>query len=144
MKHLKLRGKCTIIVVTTIVRFSTEESLETCGSIIFTNLVYSFQYPICKEKTVVSEAFQSPPWKWKWTYSRDTSKHYWELRCCHAHYNNAALPRSLLALIKKKKEEKKKASNSLNCVSAFSTQWVSRSNKLWKYSINIYEIQHVK
>lgn len=59
VKHLKLHGKCTIIVVTTIVRFSTEESLETCGSIIFTNRVYSFQYPICKEKTVVSDAFWS-------------------------------------------------------------------------------------
>lgn len=58
VKHLKLHGKCTIIVVTTIVRFSTEESLETCGSIIFTNRAYSFQYPICKEKTPVSDAFQ--------------------------------------------------------------------------------------
>lgn len=58
VKHLKLHGKCTIIVVTTIVRFSTEESLETCRSIIFTNRVYSFQYPICKEKAVVSDAFQ--------------------------------------------------------------------------------------
>lgn len=33
--------------------------METCGSIIFTNRVYSFQYPICKEKIVVSGAF--PP-----------------------------------------------------------------------------------
>lgn len=43
VKHLELHGKCTIIVVTTMVRFSTEESLETCGSIILTNRVYSFQ-----------------------------------------------------------------------------------------------------
>ena len=50
-EHLKLHGKCTIIVVTTIVRFSTEEdSLVTCWSIICTKRSYSFQYPIWKER----------------------------------------------------------------------------------------------
>lgn len=51
--RLKHRGACTIIVVTTIVRFSTEEeSLLNCRSIIFTKRSNSFQYPICKRKTM--------------------------------------------------------------------------------------------
>lgn len=42
-------GKCTIIVVTTIVRFSTEEdSLVTCASTIYTYFSNSFQYPVWK------------------------------------------------------------------------------------------------
>lgn len=58
VKHLERHGKCTMIVVTTIVRFSTEESLENCESMIFTKRVNSFQWPICKDKTVISEAFK--------------------------------------------------------------------------------------
>lgn len=60
VKHLERHGKCTMIVVTTIVRFSTEESLESCESMIFTKRVYSFQCPICKHKTVFSGAFKAP------------------------------------------------------------------------------------
>lgn len=60
VKHLERHGKCTMIVVTTIVRFSTEESLESCESMIFTKPVYSFQCPICKDKTVFSGAFKTP------------------------------------------------------------------------------------
>lgn len=49
--HLKHCGTCTIIVVTTIVRFSTEdESLLYGRSIIFTKRSNSFQYPICKKE----------------------------------------------------------------------------------------------
>lgn len=60
VKHLERHGKCTMIVVTTIVRFSTEESLESCESMIFTKRVYSFQCPICQDKTVLSDAFKAP------------------------------------------------------------------------------------
>lgn len=52
MEHLKPAWECTIIVVTTIVRFSTEEdSLVTCWSITYTNFSYSFQKPIWKNDT---------------------------------------------------------------------------------------------
>lgn len=51
--HLKHCGTCTIIVVTTIVRFSTEdESLLYGWSIIFTKRSNSFQYPICKRENI--------------------------------------------------------------------------------------------
>lgn len=51
--HLKRHGTCTIIVVTTIVRFSTEdESLLYGWSIIFTKRSNSFQYPICKRENI--------------------------------------------------------------------------------------------
>lgn len=60
VKHLERHGKCTMIVVTTIVRFSTEESLESCESMIFTKPVYSFQCPIYKENMIFNGAFKTP------------------------------------------------------------------------------------
>lgn len=74
----KLHGKCTMIVVTTMVRFSTEESLETCGSRIFTNREYSFQYPICKEKTVGRWGIPTGWRDKKWACRRD--KYYRKLQ----------------------------------------------------------------
>lgn len=76
----KLHGKCTIIVVTTMVRFSTEESLETCGSRIFTNREYSFQYPICEEKTVGRWGIPTGWRDKKWACRRDT--YYRKLQWC--------------------------------------------------------------